>query len=121
TNFAKVSRTLALGMLLTATVATGCKKDDNGGGGSDDDKNATDLVIKEVSGTITGEVTWYADTVYLLKGFVRVGTDNGTTISATGKLTIQPGTIILCDRETKGTLIIQRGSQIFAVGEADKP
>jgi len=105
TNFAKVSRTLALGMLLTATVATGCKKDDNGIG-TDDDKNPTDLIIKEVSGTITGDVTWYADTVYLLKGFVRVGTDNGTTISATGKLTIQPGTIILGDRETKGTLIV---------------
>jgi hypothetical protein len=119
TNFAKVSRTLALGMLLTATVATGCKKDDTS---SDDDGTPNpDLVVKEVTGTITGDVTWYADTVYLLKGFVRVGTDNGTTISATGKLTIQPGTIIIGDRETKGTLIIQRGSQIFAVGEADKP
>lgn len=118
TNFTKVSRTLALGMLLAATVTTSCKKDETP---EEPDPTPTDLVVKEVEGTITGDVTWSADTIYLLKGFVRVGTDNGTTISATGKLTIEPGTLILGDRETKGTLIVQRGSQIFAVGTEEKP
>jgi hypothetical protein len=119
TKMTEVSGKLVLGMLLAATVATGCKKDDENGGG--DDGTPGDLVVKEVTGTLTGDITWSADTVYLLKGFVRVGSDNGTTISATGKLTIEPGTLILGDRETKGTLIIQRGSQIFAVGEENKP
>jgi hypothetical protein len=119
TKMTEVSGKLVLGMLLAATVATGCKKDDENGGG--DDGTPGDLVVKEVTGTLTGDITWSADTVYLLKGFVRVGSDNGTTISATGKLTIEPGTLILGDRETKGTLVVQRGSQIFAVGEENKP
>jgi hypothetical protein len=119
TKMTEISGKLVLGMLLAATVATGCKKDDPKG--SDDDGTPKDLVVKEVTGTLTGDITWSADTVYLLKGFVRVGVDNGTTISSTGKLTIEPGTLILGDRETKGTLIIQRGSQIFAVGEENKP
>jgi hypothetical protein len=114
-----MSGKLILGMLLAATVATSCKKDDSTGGTDDD--NPRDYVVKEVSGTLIGDVTWYADTVYLLKGFVRVGADDGVNITATGKLTIEPGTLILGDRETKGTLVVQRGSQIFAVGEENKP
>jgi len=118
-QFTQVTRKISLGLLLAATLTTSCKKDDP----EPDpiDPTPTEKTVKEVSGTLTGDVKFYADTIYLLKGFVRVGADNGTDISATGKLTIEPGTLILGDRETKGTLIIQRGSQIIAEGSVDKP
>lgn len=80
--------------------------------------------IVEVSGTISGNVTWTADKIYKLKGFVRVGEDKtvaGDQITQTGVLTIQPGTTIIGERATKGTLIVQRGSKIIAEGTADKP
>lgn len=118
TTIARTTTKLALGMMMTASIITGCNKDDDDDGGPDPEP---DKVVKEVSGTLTGDITWSSDTIYLLKGFVRVGTDNGTTISATGKLTIEPGTLILGDRESKGTLVIQRGSQIIARGTETKP
>lgn len=79
--------------------------------------------VVEVQGNITGNVTWTKDKIYLLKGFVRVGNDptRDGQPTATGVLTIQPGTLIIGDRETKGTLIIQRGSRIIADGTATEP
>lgn len=53
------------------------------------------------------------NTVYLLQGFVYV--------KAGAKLTILPGTIIRGDKATKGSLIVERGAQIFAEGTADNP
>jgi len=69
--------------------------------------------IIEISGNITTPVTWTEDKIYRLNGFVRV--------QAGGKLTIEPGTIVIGDRESKGTLIVQMGGQIFADGTAEKP
>ncbi len=87
--------------------------------------------IKEIEGTtnqiftstITGNQTWSKDTIYVLKNFVRVGGDNGSGDNAqtTATLTIEPGTIIFGDRETKGSLIVQRGSKIIAQGTAEEP
>jgi hypothetical protein len=79
--------------------------------------------IVSVSGTLEGDIKWTADKIYKLVSYVRVGEDK-TAAGAptkTGKLTIEPGTVIIGDRATKGTLIIQRGSQIIAEGTADKP
>lgn len=80
--------------------------------------------VVEVSGVIGTNTTWTADKIYLLKNFVRVGDDakrpGGTNITGV-TLTINPGTIVMGDRETKGTLIIQRGNKLMAVGTADKP
>lgn len=121
TPFTKAFTKATLGLLMSAAVITGCKKDDVIDNDDDNPPIVTDKPLKEVSGILTGEVKFYADTVYLLKGFVRVGEDDGTTIKSTGKLTIEPGTLILGDKESKGTLIVQRGSQIFAVGTADNP
>jgi hypothetical protein len=57
-----------------------------------------------------------------LKGFVRVGQEAVFgTITKTGILTIQPGTLIIGERASKGTLIIQRGSKIIAEGTASRP
>jgi hypothetical protein len=70
--------------------------------------------VKEVTGDITSNTTWYADTTYLLKGFIHVA--NGAT------LTIQPGTIIKGDFNTLGSsLFVLRGAKIVAVGRADAP
>lgn len=80
--------------------------------------------IVTVEGTLSGNVRWTADKIYRLKGFVRVGRDEnvaGTSITQTGVLTIEPGTVIIGERATKGTLIIQRGSRIIAEGTADRP
>ena len=98
TQMVKATMKTAFGLLMTAAIITGCSKDDD-----NNEEPEPDKTVKVVEGTLTGEHFWSADTVYLLRGFVRVGSDNGTTISATGKLTIAPGTLILGDRETKGT------------------
>ncbi len=67
--------------------------------------------------TITGDIStnteWTADKKYILKGFVYV--TNGAT------LTIQPGTHIVGDKASKGTLTVTRGSKINATGTVDKP
>ncbi len=66
-----------------------------------------------VNSDITSNTTWTANNVYELKAFVYV-TNNAT-------LTIEPGTVILGDFATKGTLIITRGAKIDAVGTPEKP
>lgn len=69
-----------------------------------------------ISGLITEDVTWYADTVYEMAGKVVV--DNGAT------LTIQPGTVIKA-RDGQGSLstalIVAQGGRIEAVGTIDAP
>jgi hypothetical protein len=79
-------------------------------------------VIVDVEGVLEGNVTWTADKIYRLKGYVRVGQESVFgTITKTGVLTIQPGTLIIGERASKGTLIVQRGSKIIAEGTAAKP
>jgi hypothetical protein len=73
----------------------------------------TSKEIIEVSGEITGTVNWTEDKVYRLNGFVRVMDG--------GRLNIEAGTIIIGDRESKGTLIVQMGGKIYAEGTADNP
>jgi hypothetical protein len=69
-----------------------------------------------------GNVTWTADKIYKLVGFVRVGEEavKGTITKKT-VLTIEAGTLIIGDRASKGALIVQRGSQIIANGTATNP
>jgi hypothetical protein len=54
-----------------------------------------------------------ADSLYLLTGLYYV--EPGFS------LTIEPGTVILGDNETGGTLIVTRGGQIFAQGTQQRP
>ncbi len=85
--------------------------------------------IVDVTGNITSNTTWTKDKIYRLNGFVRVGKDekpsSGTVapvISSTAVLTIEAGTVIYGKTGTPGgTLIVQRGSQIQAVGTASAP
>ena len=65
---------------------------------------------------LSGELptqTLEASKKYMIRGqvFVRDGK----------VLTIQPGTVIMGEKSTKGTLIIDRGAKIMAEGTADKP
>ena len=66
-----------------------------------------------VSGDITSNTTWTRNNQYVLSGFVYV--------TANAELTIESGTIIKGDKATKGSLIITRGSKIFALGNASEP
>ncbi|MBB6001859.1 Ig-like domain repeat protein [Arcicella rosea] len=78
--------------------------------------------VVTVEGVLEGNITWTSDKIYKLKGFVRVGQEAVFgTVTKTGTLTIQPGTIVIGDRATKGTLVIQRGSKIIAEGTVAKP
>lgn len=77
------------------------------------DETASIKPIQIVDANITTDVTWTKDKQYLLKGNVFV-TNNA-------KLTIAPGTVIFGDKVTKGSLIIERGSQILASGTAELP
>ncbi|GAB2639482.1 hypothetical protein GCM10027035_36550 [Emticicia sediminis] len=80
--------------------------------------------IVTVRGVLTGNITWTKNKIYKLVGFVRVGGDTTDVTPAgvaVGTLTIEPGTVIIGDRASKGTLIIQRGSKIIAEGTAAEP
>ena len=80
------------------------------------------IVVVPAGSLAAGNVTWTADKIYKLVGFVRVGEEavKGTITKKT-VLTIEAGTLIIGDRATKGTLIVQRGSQIIANGTATNP
>lgn len=67
----------------------------------------------EISAAITVNTTWTANKKYLLKGNIYV--------QAPAELTIEPGTIIMGDKVTKGALVVSRGAKIHAVGTATKP
>lgn len=98
--------------LAAAIFTTSCKKS------SVDDTDDT-IILNPTSSTvdvtadITSNTTWSADKIYLLKGIINV------TSGAT--LTIQAGTLIKGDKASKGTLVINRGGKIEAVGTVDKP
>jgi hypothetical protein len=66
-----------------------------------------------VEGITEADFRFYEDSVYLLKGFVYVRSG--------AILTIEPGTVIKGDKNTKGSLIIERNSKIIAEGTATKP
>ncbi|MEO7965828.1 MAG: hypothetical protein ABIT38_18105 [Gemmatimonadaceae bacterium] len=68
----------------------------------------------DITTAITASRTFYADTVYTLKGFIHVA--NGAT------LTIEPGTKIQGDFNTIGSsLFVLRGAKIQAIGTAQAP
>ncbi len=66
-----------------------------------------------LSGNITSDKTLTSDKTYLLSGFVRV--KSGAT------LTIQPGTTIYGENSTQGSLIIQPGGKLVAIGTVANP
>lgn len=69
--------------------------------------------VVELSGDISSNRTLTADKKYLLKGFVYV--TEGVT------LTVEPGTVIMGEKSSKGTLVITRGGKLMAEGTVSKP
>ena len=70
-------------------------------------------LVEIPEGTLTGTINWTEDKIYRLNGFVRVGDG--------ARLNIEPGTLIIGDRQSKGTLIVQMGGKIYADGTKEKP
>lgn len=66
-----------------------------------------------VTGTIAVDSKLYKKNVYLLMGNVYV--------TNKAKLTIEPGTVIICDAESKATLVITKGATIIAEGTETDP
>lgn len=66
-----------------------------------------------LSGTRSDSLVLDASKKYLLKGYVY--------IQAPGSITIPAGTIIKGDKQSKGTLIIERGAKIYANGTSTNP
>ncbi|MFH0896291.1 MAG: T9SS type A sorting domain-containing protein [Bacteroidota bacterium] len=79
----------------------------------DPDNTTYPATTVTVSGNITTNTTWTSSNVYLLSGFVRV--KSGAT------LTIQPGTVIRGDKTSMGSLFIERGAYLYAVGTSSQP
>ncbi len=75
--------------------------------------SAQAVTVVELKDSISKDTRLTADKIYFLKGFVYV--TSGTTV------TIEAGTLIKGDKDTKGTLIFERGSKIIAQGTAKKP
>jgi len=93
-----------LSLLAFAAIISffSCEKDDP----------IDEIKLNELTGDLTSR-TLTADKKWLLKGqvFVRSGQ----------VLTIEPGTVIFGDKRTRGTLVIDKGGKIEAVGTAEKP
>src|SRR5215210_6980497 len=101
----------SLALILGSVIAaTSCKKSDN-----TPDPNLNPItgnpVSADVRGTITTNTTWSKNTTYRLRGYVYV--TNGA------KLTIEPGTRIVSNKDSAGVLVIYKGAQIIADGTAD--
>jgi hypothetical protein len=79
----------------------------------DPENTAYPVATTTISSNITSNTTWTSGNTYLLVGNVAV-TNNAI-------LTIQPGTVIRGDKNSKSCLIITRGSQINAVGTVNNP
>lgn len=94
--------------------------------GSNTVKSATNFTVSDrgavdIAANITASTTWTKDKIYTIKGFVYV--QSGVT------LTIEKGTIIKgaskeddpSGKQQGGTLIINQGAKIMAIGTAEEP
>jgi tRNA A-37 threonylcarbamoyl transferase component Bud32 len=69
--------------------------------------------IVELSGEIEDSATLRCNRRYLLR--------HNTFVNAGATLTIEPGTLVLGDSETRGTLVVLPGARIVAAGTATAP
>lgn len=112
----------------TPTTPTGGAAADCPAGFSNVGTTVTDLRICQLPTTIQGNlvVPERDGTIYSVSGQTRVGIDLGADPSSPlstgsqGILTIEPGVTIF-GNSGLDYIVVNRGSQIFAEGEADKP
>ena len=72
-----------------------------------------DKPVIVVTGEVAGNETWTANNYYVLRGAVFVR--NAATLN------IQPGTRIIGEAGSVGTLIVQRGGRLNAIGTREQP
>lgn len=118
----KIMKTFFKSAVLIAAITTAmgmasCSDDDNdnlqGGGNGGNAKETVNLGDGSNAFEINEDMTLTADKNYNLLGWVYV--TNGHT------LTIEPGTVIKGDKDSKGTLIVERGAKLIAEGEKNNP
>lgn len=117
--------------MLGLIIFNSCKKitiieyNEAGSTNNPGDGGSNKTIVEVPAGNITTNVKWTKDKVYRLNGFVRIGRDAKNTQSLPAiegvTLEIEAGTVIIGDRETKGTLVVQRGNKIIAEGTASDP
>lgn len=93
--------------LAVIVMASSCKKEEE----VVDNTPKDDQVIELVGDLDTRTLS--ADKKYLLKGQVFVR--DGKT------LTVEPGTVIMGDKRTRGVLVVDKGGKLMAEGTVDKP
>lgn len=98
---------LTIGSLAAVLLFTACKDDKEK---TEDPQPSVEFV--ELKGDLSTQ-TLTADKKYLITGQVFV--KEGQT------LTIEPGTILMGEKRSKGTLVIERGAKLIAEGTEDKP
>ncbi|MFO0612847.1 MAG: hypothetical protein U0414_09680 [Polyangiaceae bacterium] len=130
THIRSLSLLLALGVLELSGCKSGAEDGGGGAGGAGSTTGAamgttgstaptssssgqTTKTTEEVTGSISSDKTLTADKDWLLKGIVLV--EAGAT------LTIEPGTKVMGDADTLGTLVVLQGAKIHAVGTKDAP
>lgn len=115
-TFRLLAKTLFVASLAVLTACSDNNDDNNGGGETPTEQilfgDGTQIGNGEQEFSIKENHTLKKGT-YVLKGWVYV--DEGAT------LTIEPGTVIKGDKDTKSALIIQRGGKINAQGTASAP
>ncbi|MEF9985943.1 MAG: hypothetical protein RSC28_06005 [Bacteroidales bacterium] len=115
-----VNSAICLATALVTLVTTGCEKNNNGGndngGGSQNEQqilfNGNEIGNGNQEFKVTGNHIIKKGT-YILKGWVYV-TDGSV-------LTIEPGTVIKGDIQTKAAIIVERGGKIMAQGSVSEP
>jgi hypothetical protein len=71
----------------------------------------------QITGTIASNMTLTNETTWVLKGLVKVGTDNANKVN----LTIEPGTLITGSGQAADYLYVEPGSKIYANGTPYAP
>jgi hypothetical protein len=66
-----------------------------------------------LQGDITSNVNLSSSKTYMLRGFV--------VVKSPATLSVEAGTLIVGEKSTKGSLIVDRGGKIFANGSASRP
>jgi hypothetical protein len=116
-----LNRMVTTSLLLSlAALAGACGDDDpsqtggNGGGeeGGGGEGGGPPATEQELEGEISS-ITLTSDTLWILKGVV--------SVPAGETLTIEPGTTIVGDKASLGTLVVQRGGKLDARGTAEAP